>query len=42
MIGRLDLHRPLRFALLVNGPCNYDAAAAIENRVALALATYPE
>jgi D-alanyl-D-alanine carboxypeptidase/D-alanyl-D-alanine-endopeptidase (penicillin-binding protein 4) len=41
MIGRLNLARPVRFALLVNGPCNYDAAEAIENRVALALATYP-
>jgi D-alanyl-D-alanine carboxypeptidase/D-alanyl-D-alanine-endopeptidase (penicillin-binding protein 4) len=42
MIGRLNLHRPLRFALLVNGPCNFDAAEAIENRVVTALAQYPD
>jgi len=42
MVGRLDLKRPLRFALIVNGPCNYDAAIAYEDRVANALATYPE
>jgi D-alanyl-D-alanine carboxypeptidase/D-alanyl-D-alanine-endopeptidase (penicillin-binding protein 4) len=42
MVGRLTLHAPLRFALLVNGPCNYNAAEAIENHVAQALGTYPE
>jgi len=42
MVGRLDLKRPLHFALIVNGPCNYDAAIAYEDRVANALATYPE
>jgi D-alanyl-D-alanine carboxypeptidase len=42
MVGRLDLRAPLRFALIVNGPCNYDAAIAYEDRVANALATYPD
>jgi D-alanyl-D-alanine carboxypeptidase/D-alanyl-D-alanine-endopeptidase (penicillin-binding protein 4) len=42
MVGRLDLKRPLRFALVVNGPCNYNAAIAYEDRVANALATYPD
>ena len=42
MIGRLNLRRPIRFALLVNGPCNFDAAEVIENRVVFALASYPE
>ena len=42
MVGRLDLKAPLRFALIVNGPCNYDAAIAYEDRVANALATYPD
>jgi len=41
MVGRLDLKAPLHFALIVNGPCDFNAAEAIENRVALALATYP-
>src|SRR5438270_647007 len=34
MVGRLDLKRPLRFALIVNGPCDYNAAIAYEDRVA--------
>ena len=42
MVGRLDLKRPLRFALIVNGPCNYNAAIAYEDRVANALAIYPD
>ena len=42
MVGRLDLKRPLHFALIVNGPCDYNAAIAYEDRVAMALATYPE
>jgi len=42
MVGRLDLKAPLRFALIVNGPCDYNAAIAYEDRVANALATYPE
>jgi len=42
MIGRLNLRRPIRFALLVNGPCNFDAAEVIENRVVFAMASYPE
>jgi len=42
MVGRLDLKRPLRFALIVNGPCDYNAAIAYEDRVANALATYPD
>jgi D-alanyl-D-alanine carboxypeptidase/D-alanyl-D-alanine-endopeptidase (penicillin-binding protein 4) len=42
MVGRLDLKRPLHFALIVNGPCDYNTAIAYEDRVANALATYPE
>ena len=42
MVGRLDLKRPLHFALIVNGPCDYNTAIAYEDRVAMALATYPE
>jgi D-alanyl-D-alanine carboxypeptidase/D-alanyl-D-alanine-endopeptidase (penicillin-binding protein 4) len=42
MVGRLDLKRPLHFALIVNGPCNYNAAIAYEDRVATTLATYPD
>jgi D-alanyl-D-alanine carboxypeptidase/D-alanyl-D-alanine-endopeptidase (penicillin-binding protein 4) len=42
MVGRLDLKAPVRFALIVNGPCDYNAAIAYEDRVANALATYPE
>jgi D-alanyl-D-alanine carboxypeptidase/D-alanyl-D-alanine-endopeptidase (penicillin-binding protein 4) len=42
MVGRLDLKAPLRFALVVNGPCDYNAAIAYEDRVANALATFPE
>ena len=42
MVGRLDLKRPLRFALIVNGPCSYNAAIAYEDRVAIAMATYPD
>ena len=42
MVGRLDLKAPLRFALIVNGPCDYNAAIAYEDRAANALATYPE
>ncbi|MBV8160147.1 MAG: D-alanyl-D-alanine carboxypeptidase [Acidimicrobiia bacterium] len=41
MVGRLDLMAPLHFALVVNGPCDWNSAEAIENRVAAALATYP-
>jgi D-alanyl-D-alanine carboxypeptidase/D-alanyl-D-alanine-endopeptidase (penicillin-binding protein 4) len=42
MVGRLDVKRPLRFALVVNGPCDWNSAKAVEDRVAAALATYPE
>jgi D-alanyl-D-alanine carboxypeptidase/D-alanyl-D-alanine-endopeptidase (penicillin-binding protein 4) len=42
MIGRVELKRPLHFALLVNGPCDYDAATALEDRVAMAIAAYPD
>jgi D-alanyl-D-alanine carboxypeptidase/D-alanyl-D-alanine-endopeptidase (penicillin-binding protein 4) len=42
MVGHMDLKRPLRFAILVNGPCDYDAAIALEDRVALAIAPYPD
>ena len=42
MIGRVTVHQPLRFALLVNGPCDWLSAKAVEDRVATALATYPE
>jgi D-alanyl-D-alanine carboxypeptidase/D-alanyl-D-alanine-endopeptidase (penicillin-binding protein 4) len=42
MVGRLDLKRPLRFALIVNGPCDYNTAIAYEDRVANALAAYPD
>jgi D-alanyl-D-alanine carboxypeptidase/D-alanyl-D-alanine-endopeptidase (penicillin-binding protein 4) len=42
MVGRVSVHQPLRFALLVNGPCDWLSAKAIEDRVATALATYPE
>jgi serine-type D-Ala-D-Ala carboxypeptidase/endopeptidase (penicillin-binding protein 4) len=42
MVGRLDLKRPLHFALIVNGPCDYNAAIAYEDRVANALAAYPD
>lgn len=42
MVGRVEVKRPLEFALLVNGPCNFDDAAAIEDRVAMAIAAYPE
>jgi D-alanyl-D-alanine carboxypeptidase/D-alanyl-D-alanine-endopeptidase (penicillin-binding protein 4) len=42
MVGRLDLKRPLQFALIVNGPCDYNAAIAYEDRVANALLTYPD
>jgi len=41
MVGRLDLTRSLRFALVVNGPCDYNTAIAYEDRVANALAAYP-
>ncbi|MBV8561318.1 MAG: D-alanyl-D-alanine carboxypeptidase [Acidimicrobiia bacterium] len=41
MVGRLDLTAPLHFALIVNGPCDWNSAEAYENRVAMALATYP-
>jgi hypothetical protein len=40
MTGRLDLRRHLRFSLLVNGPCNFDAAEVIEDRVVDALTSY--
>jgi D-alanyl-D-alanine carboxypeptidase/D-alanyl-D-alanine-endopeptidase (penicillin-binding protein 4) len=40
MVGRLDTNG-LHFALIVNGPCNYNAAIAYEDRVANALAPYP-
>ena len=42
MIGRVSVHQPVRFALLVNGPCDWLSAKAVEDRVANALATYPE
>jgi D-alanyl-D-alanine carboxypeptidase/D-alanyl-D-alanine-endopeptidase (penicillin-binding protein 4) len=42
MVGRLDLKRPLHFALIVNGPCDWNSAKAIEDRVATTLATYPD
>ncbi|MCU1448739.1 MAG: D-alanyl-D-alanine carboxypeptidase serine-type, family, partial [Acidimicrobiales bacterium] len=42
MVGRLDLKRPLHFAFLVNGPCQWNAVEALENRMVNALATYPE
>jgi len=41
MVGQVDLRRPLHFALIVNGPCNYDTALGFEDRVAYALAAYP-
>jgi D-alanyl-D-alanine carboxypeptidase/D-alanyl-D-alanine-endopeptidase (penicillin-binding protein 4) len=41
MVGRLDLAAPFHFALIVNGPCDYNAAIAYEDRVATALAAYP-
>ena len=41
MVGQVDLRRPLHFALIVNGPCNYDNALGYEDRVAFALAAYP-
>jgi D-alanyl-D-alanine carboxypeptidase/D-alanyl-D-alanine-endopeptidase (penicillin-binding protein 4) len=41
MVGRLDLTAPFHFALIVNGPCDYNAAIAYEDRVANALAAYP-
>ena len=40
MVGRLDLN-DLRFALIVNGPCDYNTAIAYEDRVANAVAQYP-
>jgi serine-type D-Ala-D-Ala carboxypeptidase/endopeptidase (penicillin-binding protein 4) len=42
MVGRVTVHNPLRFSLLVNGPCDWPSARAVEDRVATALATYPE
>jgi D-alanyl-D-alanine carboxypeptidase/D-alanyl-D-alanine-endopeptidase (penicillin-binding protein 4) len=42
MVGRLDLKRPLHFALILNGPCDWNSAKAIEDRVATTLATYPD
>jgi hypothetical protein len=41
MVGQVDIRRPLHFALIVNGPCNYDTALGYEDRVAFALAAYP-
>ncbi|MBV8985597.1 MAG: D-alanyl-D-alanine carboxypeptidase, partial [Acidimicrobiia bacterium] len=41
MVGQMNLRRPLHFALIVNGPCNYDNALSYEDRVANALAAYP-
>ncbi|MBV9412488.1 MAG: D-alanyl-D-alanine carboxypeptidase, partial [Acidimicrobiia bacterium] len=41
MVGRLNLTAPFHFALIVNGPCDYNAAIAYEDRVANALAAYP-
>jgi len=40
MVGRLDTNA-LHFALIVNGPCDYNSAIAYEDRVANALAPYP-
>jgi D-alanyl-D-alanine carboxypeptidase/D-alanyl-D-alanine-endopeptidase (penicillin-binding protein 4) len=42
MVGRLDLKRPLHFALILNSPCDWNSAKAIEDRVATTLATYPD
>jgi D-alanyl-D-alanine carboxypeptidase/D-alanyl-D-alanine-endopeptidase (penicillin-binding protein 4) len=42
MTGRIDLKRPVRFSLIINGPCNWDAAQALEDRTALAIAAFPD
>ena len=42
MVGQVTVRQPLRFALLLNGPCQWEVAKAVEDRVVAALATYPE
>jgi D-alanyl-D-alanine carboxypeptidase/D-alanyl-D-alanine-endopeptidase (penicillin-binding protein 4) len=42
MVGRVDVKRPVRFAFIVNGPCDWDTAEALENRVATAVGTFPD
>ena len=42
LVGVLDEHQPLRFALLANGDFGYLAGAGLEDRVIAALGTYPE
>ena len=42
LVGVLDEHAPIRFALLVNGRFAYSTGANLEDRVVAALGTYPE
>jgi D-alanyl-D-alanine carboxypeptidase/D-alanyl-D-alanine-endopeptidase (penicillin-binding protein 4) len=42
MVGRVDLKAPLRFSLIMNGPCDWNTAESLENRTALAIGAYPD
>lgn len=42
MVGVLDEHQPVAFALLANGDFGYLAGSALQDRVVAALGTYPE